>query len=411
MADRLTPPLAAPTSCVDFLGQLIGFPTVSRTSNDGINELVAARLGGLGFAVETTRFVDAKGVAKSNLVARRDPIRSPTAESPDTKSPDEASADEASPNVPGGVAYFCHTDVVPADRWDGPGGDPFRATSADGRIFGRGSCDMKGSLATMLQAVAEFPHVEQSRPIWVVCTADEEVGFQGAKHLVGHSAAYADLVGHQPLSIIGEPTSLAVYHAHKGITGFSLTSHGRAAHSSTRGGVNANVAMVPVLNQLWRIHERTLTDASLQDTRFDPPTLSWNFGVSDHMSVVNITPPRCDAWCCFRTMPGVDGQDLIDEVRRVAERHGVEMNLHSGCPPFWVDPEASFLQPLAELTGTKPETVCYGTDGGVFTGLRHRVILGPGDIAQAHTSDEWISQDQLARGITVFGKILRRWAG
>ncbi len=192
----------------------------------------------------------------------------------------------------GGIAYFCHTDVVPPGDWSVPDGDPFISSVPNERLYGRGACDMKGSLAAMLTAVSAVDVSHQSSPLWIVCTADEEVGFQGAHHLVEQSAAYRQIVASQPLSIIGEPTGMEVVHAHKGIVGFEIVSQGRAAHSSTTAGINANEAMVPMLQTLLELGSALNTEERFRDHRFDPPTLSWNFGISEGGTAYNITPAR-----------------------------------------------------------------------------------------------------------------------
>jgi acetylornithine deacetylase len=375
------------TSTVDLLRQLIAFPSVSSTSNRAIADEVSGQLESLGFNVELTSYVDGNLVEKVNVVARRDPRSVEQAQAP-------------------GMAYFCHLDVVPVNGWNGPGGDPFCGVVQDDRIYGRGACDMKGSLVAMMQAAANVSPSDQVGPLWIVCTADEEVGFEGAKHLVRESGAYRDIVRHQPLAVIGEPTELTVVHAHKGIVGLQVVSRGRAAHSSTREGINANVAMVPMLQTLLDIHQRTESDPAYADPRFDPPVLSWNFGVSDGCSAVNITPQESVAWISLRPMPQIDGEDLIDQVRQRAESLGLTFRRIEGGAPLWVEPDAEGIQRMCRLAGGEPRTVCYGTDGGELHELQHRVVLGPGSIAQAHTTDEWISLDQLRKGIELFEKIL-----
>ena len=375
---------------IETLSQLIAFPSVSSTSNADISDAIAERLESLGFLVERGEYLDAQQRRKVNLVARRDPQSRPSVSR-------------------GGLAYFCHTDVVPAIGWTGPGGDPFTAKIAENHLFGRGSCDMKGSLAVMLTAAAQVTAAEQTAPFWIVCTADEEVGFEGAKHLVRDSAGYREIVAAQPLAIIGEPTRLSVVHAHKGIVGCRIISHGRAAHSSTTDGINANEAMVPVLQRLLELAGRSRTDPRYQDDRFDPPLLSWNFGVSDHSDAVNITPDRSVAWFSLRPMPQIDGEDLIAEAKQAAESVGAEFQRFEGGRPFWIEPDADCIQEMCELAGGDPTTVCYGTDGGELTELQRRVVFGPGGIAQAHTTDEWIELDQISQGIDRYTRAIRHW--
>jgi acetylornithine deacetylase len=376
---------------IETLKNLVEIASVSSDSNLAIAEVVQQRLEALGFLVERTTYEDPHGIAKVNLVARRDPVSVSTQDSPP------------------GLAYFCHTDVVPAIGWTGPGGDPFAAVLQGERLYGRGSCDMKGSLAAMLTAAREVNAAEQTAPLWIVCTADEEVGFCGAKHLVRESAAYREIVDAQPLAIIGEPTQMSVVHAHKGITGFQITSLGRAAHSGTDDGINANQAMVPMLQTLLEINQRSRQDSRYLDHRFDPPSLSWNFGVSDGTSAVNITPQKSVAWVSLRPMPEIDGNDLIELAAARARSLDLEFNVLGGGAPFWVDPEAAHVRELCALVGGSPRTVCYGTDGGELRELRNRVVIGPGHIAQAHTSDEWIEIDQLQRAAELYEKAIGRW--
>lgn len=371
---------------VETLLNLIAFPSVSSSSNGPVSDCVAQLLDDLGFAVEVTRYNDAAGVSKVNLVARRNPMRSSSTAS--------------------GLAYFCHTDVVPVVDWTGPG-DGFTGVVQDNRVYGRGSCDMKGSLVCMLAAASRVSVHEQTGPLWIVCTADEEVGFEGATYIVHHSSAYRQIVAAGPLSIIGEPTSLKVVHAHKGILGLQMTSRGRAAHSSTDAGVNANEAMVPVLQTMLDIARRTRTDPRLQDNRFDPPHLSWTFGVSDGCKAVNVTPGQSTAWVSLRTMPEIDGADLIAELTAVADAAGLTVKRFKGGQPVWIEPDAPFIQSLCEIAGGKPSAVCYGTDAGEFHELEKRVILGPGDIAQAHTTDEWISLEQIDAGTRLYERLIR----
>ncbi len=378
------------------LEQLISFPSVSKTSNAEISSWVADRLRGLRFDVEQTDYRDDAGVRKVNVVGRRGPT---------------SVSGIPSVSATGGVAYFCHTDVVPAEGWSGPGGDPFRALVVDDKIYGRGACDMKGSLAAMLAAAEAYPPERQRSPLWIVCTADEEVGFEGARRLVADSPSYRDLVAAQPACLIGEPTRLSVVHAHKGIEAFRVVSRGEAAHSSTGRGRNANVAMMPMLELLLELEGVCRSSAGLQDPRFEPPTLTWNFGVSDGCDAVNVVPGRSVAWASFRTMPGIDGESLVRRVRERAESLGLDFHPLRGGEPMWVDPETAFVREMAELTASEPHTVSYSTDGGQFIELRNRVVCGPGDIAQAHTSDEWLELDQLAAGIRLFGRAIERWCG
>lgn len=388
------------TSATDLLSQLISLDTVSSRSNDEISDLVATWLRDRQFDVERRSYHDRHGVLKCNLVARRDRVadatRRPTA------------------SHRSGLAYFCHTDTVPARRWTGPGGNPFVATFEQNRIYGRGACDMKGSLAAMLAATSQVDPASQTSPLWIVCTADEEIGFEGAREMVKHSAAFSDIAAADPPCIIGEPTGLRVIHAHKGIVGFRVVSSGKAAHSSTDSGINANVAMVPMLQTLCEINERCQTDPQLQNPMFDPPTLTWNFGVSDGMNAVNVVPDQSTAWATFRTMPGVDGNGLIEQVRDRAEKLGLDFEMFPGGDPMQTPADAKCVHDLCELATphigkNRPAAVCYATDACALGCLNQKMVCGPGEIAQAHTVDEFIEIEQLEKGVQLYESAIHHW--
>jgi len=386
-----------------LLLSLLRFESVSDRENVAITEFLGDVLGGLGFELSRCDYRDDAGTAKANLIATRYP--------PNSGRTDADAESSSGPAGIRGLAYFAHTDVVPVESWHGPGG-PFDPVIQGGRIHGRGSCDMKGSLAAMIAAAARVHPEDQMAPLRIICTADEEVGFVGAKQLVASCDEYRRIVREQPLAIIGEPTCCEIVHAHKGINAFRITSHGRAAHSSSQEGHNANLAMVPMLVELLRLYELAESDPGLRDDRFDPPTITWTFGVSDHCRAVNITPGRSDAWVSLRTMPEIDAAELIAAVEAKAGHLGLSFARKHGGPPMWVDPDNPAIRELCELADCDaPKTVCYATDGGEFIDLEHRVVWGPGDIAQAHTSDEWLCRDELAKGVDLYHRAVLRWCG
>ena len=375
----------AVTDALDYARSLVAVPSVSVNSNAAVSDVVEQHLRSLGFQIERQEFLDPFGVPKANVIGRKGPGT-------------------------GGVAYFSHTDVVPADTWSIVGHGPFEPTVRDNRLYGRGSCDMKGSIAAMLAAVSRIRDSELHAPVYVVCTADEEVGFHGAKRVAEESAFYREMVASQSRTIIGEPTELEVVYAHKGIYGFRAIAHGRAAHSSTRDGVNANVAMIPFLAEMKAIHDATLADPAWLNDEFDPPWISWNIGINDHNRAVNITAPQSVCTVYFRPMPGQDADGLIDRAEAAAKRCGIDFTRECRGLPLYGDPSSDFVRETLRIAGrNEARTVAYGTDGVCFTELRQVIVLGPGSIRQAHTDDEWISLDQLAAGTDVFEHMLRRW--
>ena len=366
---------------------LIAIPTVSHQSNESICGHLEAVLRSLGFAVERVEYRDPSGTPKVNLVAKKG-------------------------DGVGGMAYFAHTDVVPAGGWTGRTGGPFDPEVDDGRLYGRGSCDMKGSIAAMLAATEEALHGELREPLYIVLTADEEVGYLGAKEVVRRSDLYREIAAGQSRTVVGEPTSLEVVHAHKGTYGFRAVARGRAAHSSTDEGINANLAMIPFLAEMKDIHDETLADPAWQHAAFDPPGISWNIGINDHTKAVNVTAAQSVCTVYFRPAPGHDADALLARAGAAAQRRGLEFEVLESGSPLYADPESAFVREVLELAGqAAPRTVCYGTDGAVLSDLERVVVLGPGDIAQAHTSDEWILLDQLKRGTALYAQLIRQWCG
>jgi acetylornithine deacetylase len=210
--------------------------------------------------------------------------------------------------------------------------------------------------------------------------------------------------------IIGEPTRLEVVYAHKGTYGFTAVAHGRAAHSSTNQGVNANLAMIPFLAEMKAIHDELERDPAWQNAEFDPPGVSWNIGINDHTAAVNITPPQSVCTVYFRPMPGQDPEILIERARTAAGRCGLEFQRgHSG-RALYVDPKSPFVREVLRLAGRNaPRTVAYGTDGVMFGDLKNILVLGPGDIAQAHTHDEWIDLGQLEQGTALYARLIEHF--
>lgn len=247
-------------------------------------------------------------------------------------------------------------------------------------------------------------------PVFIMATADEEIGMRGAMELAGRSTIYREIADSQSRAVIGEPTSLEVVHAHKGGRAIRVSSLGRAAHSSTGLGINANLAMIPFLSELKAVYDDMETNPAWQDNRFTPPTATMNIGVNDHNEAVNITAARSDCVIYFRPMPGQNADDAVDRIRQLAEKHGLLFELLFRGAPLFTDPSSDYVRELLALTGnSQSRTVAYGTDGAVFTDLRNIVVLGPGSIDQAHTDDEWISLEQLQKGTALFEQLIRHW--
>ncbi|MFP6768001.1 MAG: M20 family metallopeptidase [Planctomycetaceae bacterium] len=372
---------------LEYNQRLVSFESTSVLSNAPVSDYCDEVLRGMGFEIERIEYDDPNGVRKVSVLGKKG-------------------------TGTGGMAYFSHTDVVPADPWFFDDFGPFEPTIRDDRLYGRGSCDMKGSIACMLAAAERTSDLPLQHPIYIVCTSDEEIGYGGAKAIAERSEMFREMVAGEANGIIGEPTMLEVVYAHKGTTGLVATSRGTAAHSSTREGLNANLAMIPYLSEMKAIFEETESSTDWQNDEFDPPTISWNIGINDHTTAVNITPPQSICTVYFRAMPGQEVDVLIDRARAKAEECGIDFQVKSRAEPLYIEPGSPFVREVLELAQREtPTTVCYGTDGGMLTELKNMVVIGPGDIAQAHTHDEWIALEQLERGTDLYARMIEHWCG
>ena len=363
---------------VQVTRELIAFNSISANSNAAVSDYLHEQLGRAGFTVERITYQDAGGVEKVNLVGRKGEGK-------------------------GGLALLGHSDTVPVDGWES---DPFSAEIRDNRIYGRGSCDMKGALATMLAAGASFEPSDLSAPVYLVFTADEEVGCWGAAEVSERSELLAD--NGLRYGIICEPTRMEVVRAHKGAVFMRGKTEGRAAHSSTGRGVNANLAMIPFLSEMKAIHDELRSDPTHLNDEFDPPFSDWNIGVNDGGIALNMTAPGSVCTVYYRSMPGQDQEALLDRTRQAAERCGVELTIQKIGDPFSTDPDSELVKTALRITGTdQAHTVPYGTDGLVFGRKMELILLGPGDIRQAHTVDEWMDLDQFDLAIDAYKAMIR----
>jgi len=368
-----------------YAKRLIGFESTSHLSNRMICKYLQLKLVKHGFSVEKIEYRDKNRVRKVNLVARKGPGQ-------------------------GGMAYFAHTDTVPADDWYSRKYGPFEPAISKERLYGRGSCDMKGSIACILTASQRFQWDDLKQPLYMVFTADEEVGFHGARYVAEESETYREMVDGGTVGIIGEPTGLEVVHAHKGMCIITATSRGKSAHSSTSLGTNSNLAMIPFLAEMKKIHDEVEADEKWQDSMFQPATLSWNIVIRDDNQAANVTSPKTICSIYTRPIPGIDITPLLDRTRACAEANGLEIEIFDADSSFHTSPESPFVQEsLRMVHRTNPCTVSYGTDAGVFGEMKDLIVFGPGNIAQAHTRDEWIAIEQLTLGAEMYTKMIERW--
>lgn len=378
----------------DILERLIGFDTVSAHSNLALIEWVRDYLAGWG--VGSTLAPNEEGT-KANLFA--------------TVTGEGGRAD-------GGLVLSGHTDVVPVagQAWSS---DPFALVERDGRLYGRGTSDMKGFIAIALSLVPDILAAPTKVPIHLAFSFDEEVGCIGVPHLLKKIGAELP----QPrLAIIGEPTSLKVVNAHKGISAQTTTILGSEAHSSqTHRAVSAVFYASRLMAFIAGLAEKYRT--APVNERFDPPFTTFNIGRIEGGSAINIVPRHCRFEWEFRPVPGVDPaavlaevdafvQDvLLPEMRAVHPDAAIDTVLQAQAPPL--EPES---EPLAEalvkrLTGrNSTTTVSFASEAGLFQQAGMSAVLcGPGSIDQAHKPDEYISVEQFEAG-EAFLRRLIDWA-
>ncbi|HBE66712.1 MAG TPA: acetylornithine deacetylase, partial [Planctomycetaceae bacterium] len=249
---------------------------------------------------------------------------------------------------------------------------------------------------------------EQTVPLYFFVTGDEESGMLGADHLSANSSAFGELVDAGGLGIVGEPTSLEVVTAHKGAVHIEVTSHGVAAHSSTRDGHNANWQLIPFLSYLREVNERCESDARLKNGDFDPPTLSMNVVLENEPSMANITVGKARLQIFMRPMPNTLWEQLLAEIIQTAKDQQLQVKTLRPMRPLVSNPGSSNLQWFMKTVGsTSGKSVCYATDGCCLGSLSDMVVYGPGSIEQAHRNDEWISIDQLHQGTKMFERVFR----
>jgi acetylornithine deacetylase len=367
-----------PPQALEVLETLIGFDTVSRNSNLGLIEWVRDRLKGLGVAARLS--YDATS-GKANLFASLGDAPGP------------------------GLALCGHTDVVPVDGqpWRT---DPFKAERRGDRIYGRGSCDMKGFIACTLAAAPMFLAAPLKRPVHLAYTYDEEVGCLGAPVLLRDLQA----AGVKPLGcIVGEPTGMQVMIGHKGHRRYGCCVRGLEAHSSLpASGVNAIEYAARLIARLREI-ALDLREHGPRDDSFSVPYFTLSTGTIRGGTAANIVPRECEFHFDLRYLPGADADAPVEELRRYAE-HTLLPEMRDGSPEasirFDMEEDAPALDTGAEdrltylgvrLTGnSRLGRVPFATDGGHFhqAGVP-TIVIGPGSIEQAHKPNEYIDVDQM----------------
>ena len=374
-----------------ILDRMIAFDTTSRNSNLALIEWVEAYLAEHG--VQSHRVSNENG-QKANLFAT------------------------VGPAVEGGVVLSGHSDVVPVDGQDWSS-DPWTTIEKDGKLYGRGTSDMKSFIALALAFVPQF--AQGSKPVHLAISYDEEVGCLGAPAMIER---IAETVPKPRLALVGEPTSMRLVTGHKGIAVFEVHVRGAEAHSSlVNNGVSANEVAVELMHELVKL-ARHLRDTADPDNGFDPPYPTLTIGTMQGGEAANILAGHARFQFDLRCPPGYDVSEIIAPFRetctewdrRIKARFpatGVTLEQHCDVPPMDSGEDEEEMGFVRRLTGenSPPSKVVYAAEGGQFQQAGFpTIICGPGSIEQAHQPDEWIAIEQLKAGARFMERLVEELA-
>jgi acetylornithine deacetylase len=365
-------------STVDLLERLVSFDTTSRNSNLALIGFIRDYFDRLGVTYHVS--TDATG-QKANLHA------------------------VIGPHAAGGLAFSGHVDTVPVDgqAWTG---DPFSMRRHDGKLFARGSCDMKGFVAACLAAVPDFQALPLVRPLHLFISYDEEIGCFGARRLILDLAES----GLRPdLCVVGEPSGMQPILAHKGKFNLDVTVRGLTGHSSdVSKGVNAVQAAGEAIAWVAREARRLAVEGPFE-AGFDPPHTTIHVGTVEGGTILNIIPEHAAFTMEWRFIPGDSphrhfermkawiAETIEPAMRAVDLACGFSYQITLEMPGMALPADHALATAVKQVVGSASAgKVAYGTEGGFFerAGIP-TIICGPGHIEQAHQADEWIAVSEL----------------
>jgi acetylornithine deacetylase len=380
-----------------ILDALVSFPTVSHDTNIPLIDWVED-------------YLTALGITAHRMPKEGDPTK-------------HAIFCSVGPDAPGGVVLSGHTDVVPVvgQPWTS---DPWQVVEKDGKLFGRGTCDMKGFDALALHALQKAVRAPLKHPLQIALSFDEEIGCAGAPPLIEAMAAAG--LPKAEVAIIGEPSLLKCVTGHKGSSGFEVHVRGYEVHSSLLDtGVSAIMEAARLID--WanarNAGNRARTPSAVAG-QFNPPWTTLHVGTVKGGTAHNITAKDCRFDIEFRVVPDEEVDDWAAAVHARAAQ--IEAAMQAVRPSAGID-----LVPFFGVPGLKPETdgaaealvrritgdngthvVSYGTEAGHFQNAGYSaVICGPGDIAQAHQADEWLAVSEFEAGEAFLDRIIDSLCG
>lgn len=364
-----------------WLEKLVAFDTTSRNSNLALIETVRDYLSNKGLKPELIYSPEGN---KANLFATL------PADNGDTQ---------------GGIVLSGHTDVVPVDgqNWDT---DPFVLTEKDHKLYGRGSADMKGYIATALSLVPEFLNMKRHKPLHLALSYDEEVGCLGAPVMLNELKKRGQTADG---CVVGEPTGMNVVVAHKGINLFKCRVHGKSAHSSlTPQGCNAIEHAAQLICYIRQLASNFKAEGPY-DEYYDVPFSTMTTNQISGGIAVNTIPELCEFSYEFRNLPGMSPEaiqakinqyvqdKLLPEMRKEYANATIEIETGAYAPGLEASEQAAITTLVRALTNDRTiRKVAYGTEGGQFQGINiPTVVCGPGHIDHAHKPNEYVDIEQL----------------
>jgi acetylornithine deacetylase len=376
---------------IDHLRDLIAFPTISVDPNRALIGYCAEVLSEAGASV---KIIEDETGKKANLYATIGPLDRP------------------------GVLLSGHTDVVPIEgqKWTV---SPFELCQSDDKLFGRGTTDMKGFVASVLRIAERASREELKTPLHIALSYDEEIGCIGVRSMI-------DMLKNAPFRpmfcIVGEPTQMAVATGHKGKTALQVTCTGREAHSALAptalNAIHLATDMINVIRDL----QKDVVEKNHHDADYDVPYTTLHVGRIEGGVALNIVPNNCSFMFEIRNLPEDDPEVLIAHIREKAEatlaplrpefpEADIQIEVTNTYPPLGTPPDAEVVQFVKSLTGSNGTIkVAFGTEGGLFSSVLEipTVVCGPGSMAQGHKPDEFITVAQLDKCDAMLDALLTR---
>jgi len=373
---------------LQLLGDLVAIPSPSEIGNGPMIDYACSFLKPRGWKLLKMRYRDSNGTEKCNLVAL---------------------TPRKSGQAPGAELALCgHTDTV---GWDPKWKRATKLVERQGRLYGRGTCDMKGFIAAVFAAVADLDVARLDRRLAIVLTADEEVGCIGANRLAKAGAVKAKY------AIIGEPTSLRPVRAGKGYGLAEIVVSGREAHSAyPRRGASA---IVPAARLISRIEEMGFRIEETRNEFFDPPFTTLNVGTIAGGTAKNIVPGECRFLLEWRPVPNMRPEALVQVVREAAKQaqhayqgRKITLMVRRQDAGFESPARSVLVKSLEEISEHSAESIAFNSEAPQFQAMGSEVVVwGPGDMRVAHRTEEYLERNEFERSIVLLKAVIARFCG